>query len=275
MRAGILFGIPVYLHITILFFLFPALVGGGFGLTLSIEYAVLIVLSILLHELGHALTAKVFGFRGISITIHGFGGFALSSGDRRPKQDLIITLAGPAVTFLLSGICIAGGRYGLLRTTPGETSFLQFALITSLGYVNLVMGFLNLLPMFPFDGGNALKALLNFRMPEFKAMRAVAHLGIVIGPIMLIFGFLTKRDYYVLFGLMGTLTCYSTLLGSGGIRFGEFAADRRLRRQEAEFLRRRQEKNEDFVSDVNARLREREEKERLRKLFESSGMSDE
>ena len=81
-HAGRLFGIPIRLHITLLFFLLPAFAGRRIGLGLAFEWVAGIVLSILLHELGHALTAKRLGLTGLSITLHGFGGFASSSGPR-------------------------------------------------------------------------------------------------------------------------------------------------------------------------------------------------
>src|ERR1700733_6616137 len=100
-RVGKLFGIPIYLHITILFFLWPALAHTGLGLAYNVEYAIGVVLSILLHELGHGLTAKYYKQTGLTIMLHGLGGFATSQGYRSPKQELLIVLAGPAVTFAL------------------------------------------------------------------------------------------------------------------------------------------------------------------------------
>src|SRR2546423_12450579 len=91
-RAGTLFGIPINLHISLLFFLFAALPGRGLDIGHGLEYAALIVLSILLHELGHALVAKHYRLTGLSIMLHGFGGFASSQGPRTPKQTVVIAL---------------------------------------------------------------------------------------------------------------------------------------------------------------------------------------
>src|SRR5688572_16307404 len=92
-RVGRLFGIPISLHITLLFFLLPAISGRKLGVWYTLEWIVLVVLSILLHELGHALTAKRFRLTDLSIMLHGFGGFAVSSGNRTPTQSLLISLA--------------------------------------------------------------------------------------------------------------------------------------------------------------------------------------
>jgi len=266
-RVCNLFGIPIYLHITLVFFLWPALRGGGFGFWYSVEYAALIVLSILLHELGHALTAKHFRMTQLSITLHGFGGFASSSGRGNPKTDLPIILAGPAVTFAIGIVCNLIGNYGLHNATSFDSSVIQFVIIKDIGYVNILMGFLNLIPVLPFDGGNALRAILTFKLHPSKAMRAVAHLGLILTPIMIVCGYAKAMDYLAIFGLIGLLTSVMTLLQTGGIRMGEFFADRRARKEDEAAARRRKEKNENYVAEVNARQREREEKERLRKLL--------
>lgn len=123
MRIGSLFGIPISIHITILFYLIPALSRRGLGIAYGLEYSVLLVLCILLHELGHALSAKHFRMFGLSIMLHGFGGFATSSGYRTPKQALIIVLAGPAVTFAISAWWALGGLAlppSILRRSPSS-----------------------------------------------------------------------------------------------------------------------------------------------------------
>jgi Zn-dependent protease len=262
-----LFGIPIYLHITLVFFLWPALRGGGFGFWYSVEFAVLLVLSILFHELGHALTAKHFRLTRLSITLHGFGGFASSSGWGNPRQDLLITLAGPAVTFVVGILCTFIGSNGLHQAMAYDSSTIQFILIRSLGILNIVMGFLNLIPVLPFDGGNALRAILTFRLSPLKALRAVAHLGLILTPVMIVYGIISKADFLLIFGVISLVTSIATLVQSGGIRMGEVFADRRARKEDEAAARRRKEKNEAFVADVHARQREREEQERLRKLL--------
>src|SRR5215469_4561858 len=88
-RVCRLFGIPIHLHISIVFFLLVAFPARSLGLGRALEVAVLLVLSILLHELGHGLTAKYFRMSDLLIMLHGFGGFASSRGYRTPKQALL------------------------------------------------------------------------------------------------------------------------------------------------------------------------------------------
>ncbi|MBC8063604.1 MAG: M50 family metallopeptidase [Chlorobia bacterium] len=269
-RVGRMFGIPISLHITLVFFLVPAISGRGLGLWYSLEWIVLVVLSILLHELGHALTAKRFRLTNLSIMLHGFGGFAVSSGNRTPTQSLMISLAGPAVTFVLGFLCLGIGAYGGDSATPGTQASTQLFLIESLGRFNILLGILNLLPSLPFDGGQALVAILNRRISEFKATRRVGHLGLILTPILAIYGFLTNNGFLTIFGLMGFLTSLMTLLQTGGVRFRESLDDRRDRKEVEAVNKRREEKTQAYLSEVQSREKQREEKERLRKILEAS-----
>jgi len=266
MPVGVLFGIPIRLHITILFFLLPALISGRLGFWLSLEFAAGIVITILVHELGHGLMAKRYGMTGLSITLHGFGGFATSSGYRTPRQQLIIVLAGPGADFAFGLLLMAAGKMGVGA---------QFSLLWVLGIINIEIGLLNLVPILPWDGGMALQAILAHRISEFKAMRHASHVGLVLAAIELVAGLVWGDRFFSLFALIGLVTCYTNLASSGGIRFGEAMEDRR-RRKDIEAVKRREEaKVQEFLGDVNLREKQREERERLRKLFEASGLDDE
>ena len=235
----------------------------------KIEYAVAIVLSILVHELGHALTAKRFGLTGLSITLHGFGGFAVSHGVRSPRQSLLISLAGPAATFALGLLCLGVSALGMRSPGLGIETLIQIILIHAVGRINILLGFLNLIPVPPWDGGQALQAILAHRMPEIKAMRAAAHFGLILAPALLIYGWATDANFFGLFAIVGILTCYTTLAGSGGIRFGEVFADRRSRKEVEAVKRREEARTQAYLDDVKAREKERADGERLRRLLDS------
>jgi Zn-dependent protease len=269
-RVGQLFGIPINLHISLAFFLLPLLARQTFGFARTLEYVVLVVLSILLHELGHALTAKRYHLTGLSIMLHGFGGFAIARGTRTPKQALVISLAGPAVTFVIAGLCLAIGSAGMSSASFGSEASIQFYLIHFLGSLNLIMGILNLMPSFPFDGGNSLRAILSMRIPEFKASRAVGHIGLIFTPLLGIYALITDQQFIFIFALMGLIGSLMTLMNSGGVRFGEFFADRRARKEAEAMKARDVARSQAYLSDVNNRLKEREERERLRKILEAS-----
>jgi Zn-dependent protease len=275
-RIGRIAGFPIYLHFTLLFFLLPIFMAraNGIAFVYDLEIALGVVLSILLHELGHAFAARRFRMSGISITLHGFGGFASSSGMRTPVQALIISLAGPAVTFALGLLCFGLGKLGLSSTEFGTAANLQFQIVAILGSLNILLGFLNLVPSLPFDGGNALVALLSRKRTEYSAMRTVGHIGLVLMPLFVLYGWFTNAGYFALFGLMGFITSLMTLQNSGGIRFGEGAAQRKERQEEMKTAKATERRETAYYDDVKRREKEREERERLRKLFESSVKDD-
>ncbi len=175
------------------------------------------------------------------------------------------------MTFAIGGIGLVAGRLGIDHTTS-SAAFAQFALLRGLGSVNILLGFLNLVPSLPWDGGNALRAILTHRMSEFKATRAVAHLGLILCPALFVYGLVVDRAFIEIFAFVGVVASYTTLAQTGGIRFGEVFADRRSRKELEEIKRREEQKAEIFREDVHARQREREERERLRLLFERSGI---
>ena len=267
-RIGKLFKIPISLHITLLFFLWPIMNRRVLDVPHTAEYVVLVVLSILLHELGHALAAKKYKLGGLSIMLHGFGGFATSSGYRNPTQALVISLAGPAVTFALGFLCLGVESLTASKVASDSELFLQIRLIGILGYFNIVLGILNLIPSFPFDGGNALQAVLNRKMTSVKATRLVGHIGLIISPLVLLYAVLSGQNFIFLFGLMGIFASLQTLLNSGGVRFGEFFADRKAKKEAYAQKKREQERSQAYIDEVHTREKEREEKERLRKMFE-------
>ena len=153
-----LFGIPV--QVQPWFWLTMAFIGGGArantkeALLLLALFILAGVISILVHELGHALTGRAFGARS-AITLQAFGGYAEFSGTRfnRPQQFLV-TAAGPFVQIVLGGaIFVALHFLGDLKSEAGY-------FWVSLAWISIVWAVLNLLPVMPLDGGQMLNAVL-------------------------------------------------------------------------------------------------------------------
>ncbi len=109
---------------------------------------------VLLHELGHALTARRFGIETENITLYPIGGVArLQRLPRAPGAELLITLAGPAVNFVLAALfAILGWLDAAGGTVSALGHFFQEMML-----VNLVLGLFNLIPAFPMDGGRILR----------------------------------------------------------------------------------------------------------------------
>jgi len=112
-------------------------------------------ISILVHELGHALTAKHFGKR-VEIVLQAFGGYAAYSGGGRLSrlQSFLITAAGPAIQILL------GAAVLLLLKQLDELSPNGEYFFTRLCFISFLWAFLNLLPVLPMDGGRLLETVL-------------------------------------------------------------------------------------------------------------------
>lgn len=199
-KLGRFAGIDVYLHAT--FLLLLAVVGGLEVLARgSVAVAVQSVLffcavfgCVLLHEYGHALTARRFGIRTRDITLLPIGGVArLERMPDRPQQELWVALAGPAVNVVIAAVL---GLWLLVFRTGGVFQGLQIGsgpYVERLLLINLLLVAFNLIPAFPMDGGRVLRALLAFRMDYARATRIAASLGQAIA---LVFAFLGLRAIF-------------------------------------------------------------------------------
>lgn len=179
-RLGTLFGFPIRINLS--FLLMLAIVTLSAGGVVGLPILLVAFVSILLHELGHALVARRLGVPIREIEFHFFGGAAKMVGLPRSAGDEIrIAAAGPAVSLVLAG---AGAFLGAIT----GTRFFAFV-----GFVNLVIGLFNLLPALPMDGGRILRAAFAKRMGFLPATRlalriarwfalAMAVYGIVHGP---------------------------------------------------------------------------------------------
>jgi Zn-dependent protease len=199
-----LFGIPVRVIPT--FWLLAALLGWS-SLASGWEYLVtwlaVVFVSILVHELGHALTALAFGYPP-RIFLYHFGGVAMFSpyGDYTAGKSILITLAGPGAGLCLGAIAFVGGGVLLARGEP--VAPLVHAALNMLLIVNIVWSLLNLLPVLPLDGGQICRDVctsLNPRRGELWATR----IAMVVAGAVALWAFSEKNFFLgVMFGLM----CY-------------------------------------------------------------------
>ena len=196
-KIGKLAGIDVYMHATFLLlvgFIVVADWRDGHNLTRTL-FAVLFVMlifgCIVLHELGHALTARRYGIRTRDIILLPIGGVArLERMPEEPNQELLVALAGPAVNVLIAlglfAVLTALGRIPTLRQAT-TINWTGHDFLPSLLAVNVWLVLFNLIPAFPMDGGRVLRALLAKRMGYTEATQSAAHVG---QGMALVFGFL-------------------------------------------------------------------------------------
>jgi len=207
-QVGKLFGIPVYVHWSCLLLVVLALGGAWEQSSLphvlaSAALVPAIFTCVLLHEFGHCLTARAYGIRTRDITLCALGGVARLEGlGKRPWEELFVALAGPAVNvaiaFVLTLVFLPFGMGLVPRELNGETTRnLAGSFVLTLLAANLLLGFFNLLPAFPMDGGRVLRSLLQVRLGRLRATELAARIGLVLAVLIPILG---PAGWYLLSG---------------------------------------------------------------------------
>lgn len=192
-----LFGIPI--EIQPWFWLTMALIGGLLGantpegMLATALFVVAGFISILVHELGHALTGRAFG-APTAIVLHAFGGFAAFPTARFTRgQDILVTAAGPAVQIALGGVAF------LILTqtdlpTPQTVRFFTFLMV-----ISIFWALINLVPVIPLDGGRLMASFLG---PARRVLSLqISFVSAIVGAIVLLVLF---RSYLfpIFLGLM-------------------------------------------------------------------------
>lgn len=200
-----LFGIPVTIHVT--FVLVIALLGIGVGnVQRQVVWVAVATAAVLLHELGHAVVGRMAGLTP-RIDLAGLGGLtSWGPTDGRVRADrrgwsLAISLAGPGIGFLGGGLALLLGA-PCCRITPDMT-LVEFAALVWL-FACFVWGVLNMLPVLPLDGGQALRDLLPGDL--VTRTRRAAIVGVVFGGTLVGWGLLEGRNLLALLAAWLTWT---------------------------------------------------------------------
>jgi Zn-dependent protease len=154
--------------------------GGTPGLAWSVGQGLTLFVCVLLHELGHSITGQHFGLKVSRIMLWPLGGIAqFESIPRKPSQEILMTLAGPAVNFVIAGLL-----WLVLPFPSGWDAFPYPSSLADLGRwlveANLWMGCFNLLPVFPSDGGRLLRATLATRLSYLRATFVAATVAKIV-----------------------------------------------------------------------------------------------
>lgn len=194
-----LFGVPVRFHFTFLF-LMAFLLAAGLGsreanMASDALFVIALFVSVLLHELGHAVTARRYGIKTLEIVMYPIGGVARLEKQAEPKPELVIAAAGPLVNIVLGLVLLAGIQYAGLEAKAGE-------LLTRMAAANLYLAGFNLLPAFPMDGGRMLRAGIALAKGEEVATRVASRIGRGMAVMMAIYGIIAGQIFLLLIALL-------------------------------------------------------------------------
>lgn len=174
-------GIPIRVHVTFfVLFIWVAFASGSVGAPIlaSILFISVVFACVVLHELGHGLVAQRFGIRVQDITLLPIGGVArLERMPEKPRQELLVAIAGPLVNVLIAVVLalVIRARDGFGRVE--EVTALTGPFLFRLWLTNVFLVAFNLLPAFPMDGGRVLRALLAQRIGFLRATQIAARVG--------------------------------------------------------------------------------------------------
>ncbi len=220
LKLGRVAGIKIEVHWTFILLLiwvvFLDVRRGGTMATALLNIALILFLfvCVVLHELGHSLTARRFNIPTKKITLLPIGGVAsIEKMPEKPSQELLVALAGPAVNVVLALLLYlvvpiqtymsldAANLENLLRA-PSLQTLLFYLLIA-----NVMLVLFNMIPAFPMDGGRVLRALLSYRMDRVKATDIAASIGQVFAVIFFVLGLL-YNPFLVLIALFIFIGAY-------------------------------------------------------------------
>ena len=169
----------------ILFLALMSNADGQHAPQLALVWGVVAFVSVLVHELGHALMGRAFGLEPI-IQLNGFGGLTSWANPRDVgnARSMLISLAGPCAGFGLAALLVIARKLGL----QPHSETLAYALKTSI-LVNFIWGVYNLAPMLPLDGGNVMRSFLNI-VTKGEGEKPARIVSIIVGGVFLAVAFM-------------------------------------------------------------------------------------
>ncbi|KAB7615762.1 hypothetical protein F9L33_03095 [Amylibacter sp. SFDW26] len=172
------FGVPVQINPSlIMLFVIIVVIGGGNDILWSLTFFIMLVISIFLHELGHAWGYLIQGLPVRNITLHGGGGYCQGVHSATPYEEELVVAMGPIVNLILWAVC------GLISEFAPADSYEIAMVLSYLGYfatLNLYLAIFNLIPVHPLDGGK-LFHLFAMRLTSYEiATRISGAVGTVL-----------------------------------------------------------------------------------------------
>jgi Zn-dependent protease len=227
LRLGTLFGFPVLIHQSFLGIapaagLFVLISGSTSGMLNGFILLAVILFSVVVHEVSHALAARALGIPVQHIMLTWYGGYArfwVRPSNR--LQEVSIALAGPFANLALSAIAFLflemlpptsnlSGEGSQMLISFREVSPFEYAL-RAIAWANLGLGAFNLLPGLPLDGGHVLRSALSLAMPRGRAGSIAAWTGLWVGLATIAGGFRFESLWTIAIGVSLALSAWAML----------------------------------------------------------------
>lgn len=178
---GVYLRIDVFVFLMVAFFVMDGLREPGLGGALDgLTFGILLIFSIYLHEMGHAFGARLFGIGTLDVTLTFFGGYArLTRTPRTTLEEIVVSGSGPAANLLIWYTLM----YWILPQADlgGHSGDILYRV----AFANMVLGFFNLLPGYPLDGGAIATAILSKFMRRGRARLITGYIGVGIGFLLI------------------------------------------------------------------------------------------
>jgi Zn-dependent protease len=191
-KLATFFGIPLHINIfTLLFIAWIYLTNPNEfieGLPIKVNLFATIIFCIMLvfvimHEYGHCLMARRLGWRVMDITIYPLGGLAsMESSNCNPRDEILVTVAGPLVNLALAFL-FAIGTIATFLINPDAIAVIITLFVLMM--MNVILFTFNLLPIFPMDGGRILRACLTYRMGYERATKFTVVFSQIFGLVLI------------------------------------------------------------------------------------------
>ncbi len=154
------------------------------GLKYALLWAPVLFLSVLLHELAHAAAIGAFGYGASQIILGGMGGVTINQRRARPWQDMIISAAGPASSFVIAWLT----TLVMVNVPIAGRDPMLIAFLPLLQKANVWWGIFNLIPVNPMDGGHIVRNFLRMFLKERAAFAVAVWIAIIVGAAIVALG---------------------------------------------------------------------------------------
>lgn len=193
-RIGAVGKTPIYIDLSFLILcgLFVILnMERGQPIAYALLWIPVLFISILVHELGHAGAIAALGFGASRISLAGFGGYTENFRRAKPWQDVLISFAGPLMSFVLAFVVsVVIRRFPQLGGDP-----MMAALLPTLQWANIAWGIFNLFPVYPLDGGQIVRNLSRIVVSDESSFKFSAWSSIVIGVLLAGYGIISRSFF--------------------------------------------------------------------------------